>query len=464
MGAITIVGTGWTQGQLTLDAARALKSGARVVLHTERCGCAAWLREEGIDFDSLDGLYDSCDDFDEHIRAAAEAVLEVARQGDVVYGVADVRDRTVPALMAGAKDVRVIAGPPSEGALLALSTGDTLCAEASDWEDTRFEARRNALIRELDNRELAAEVKLRLMEVYPEEQEIWLLNADAAPERIPLYALDRAGHYDHRTCALVPAALDILHLERYDFEHLNELMRILCGPNGCPWDRVQTHESLRPYLLEESYEAIDAIDEGSPEHLYEELGDVLLQIALHAEIARKHGEFDITDVTTAICRKMIHRHSHVFGTDRATDAEQVLDLWQRNKMEERGQSAVADTLREVTRALPALLRAVKVLKNSAKAGVHAVDGEEPVQRCAAALDALKGNPADAEALLGEALLSLADAARMRGVDPEIALNGAVNRFIERFQAAEARVQAVGSALKDLSEGDLRSIYWDSVKL
>ena len=462
MGTITIIGAGWTAGQLTLDAAEALRSGAKVLLHTARCGCAEWLEKQGIPFDSLDALYERCEDFDEHARAAADAVLEAARVNDVVYGVFDVRDRSA-ALLAreGGRRVRVIAGPPAEGALLAYAIGEARTVEASDWEDFHLTARENCLIRELDSRELAAEVKLRLMEVYPEESEIWLLNGDAAPVSMPLYALDRGETYDHRTCALIPAQRSITRLERYDFGHLNEIMRILCAPGGCPWDRAQTHESLRPYILEEAYEVIDAIDEGDAEHLYDELGDVLLQVAFHAELARRHGEFDISDVTTAICEKMIRRHTHVFGGDRAGGAEQVADLWSRNKMAERGQSTRGEALRSVTRALPALLRAAKVLGRSADAGLNDAHAGEAARRCADLLEAPLNE--GAEARLGDALLALAGLARLLHVDPEIALNGAVDRFIERFGFVEREINEKGLKFEDLDAETLRK-YWEMVKL
>ena len=463
MGRITIIGTGWTRGQLTLEALDLLLSGARIILHTDHSGCADWLRERGVPFESLDGLYDACDDFDAHIEAAAAAVLRAAQAGDVVYCVFDVRDRTVPPILRGAGEARVIPGPPAEGALLALATGEAKCVEASDWEDAHISPRENCFIRELDSRELAAEIKLKLMSAYPEEHEAWLLNAGEAPERLPLYALDRAARYDHRTCALVPAQRDILALERFDAEHLNEILRILCGPGGCPWDRVQTHESLRPYILEEACEVIDAIDEGDAEHLYDELGDVLLQVALHAEIARRHGEFDIGDVTTAICEKMIHRHSHIFGSDQADDPEQVLDIWNRNKMAERGQTTRTETLRGVTRSLPSLLRAVKVLKRSRDAGIGSADPAEAIDRCRQALAELAGG-AGVEESLGIALFSLADAARGLSVDPEIALNRAINRFIDRFERLEKALMEEGRALDGSTALDLQSLYWDSVKL
>ena len=454
MGRITVVGVGWRRGQLTLEAAEALTGGARVVLHTERCACAGWLREKGIAYEALDGLYDEYDDFDEHAAAAAEAVLQAARDGDVVYGVMDVRDRSVIRLMAEADTLpAVLAGPPAEGALLALVSGEARCVEASDWEDFHLTAREHCFVREIDSRELACEVKLKLMEVYPEESEIWFMAGDAAPVKLPLYALDRVEGFDHRACALIPAQRDLLKLERYDAEHLNELLRRLCAPDGCPWDRVQTHESLRPYIIEEAYEVIDAIDEQDPDHLYDELGDMLLQVALHAEIGRKHGEFDISDVTTAICRKMLHRHTHVFGKDRADNAEEVLGLWSRNKMAERGQKTVAEAMRDITR--PATLRAAKVVKRAAEVGVQPEGDDALTEACRQALEREDG--------LGEALFNLCALAKRRGVDPELALNAATEKFVRRFAAAEAEMREKGLDFADLDLEKLR-IYWGLVKL
>ncbi len=463
MGAITIIGTGWDRGQLTLEAVEAFKGASAVILHTERCGCAEWLKEQGIAYEALDGLYESFEDFDAHTRAAADAVLEAALTRDVAYGVSDIRDRSA-ALVAqeAGEGLRVLAGPPTEGALLAFAKGETRSVEASDWEDFHVTPRENCLIRELESRELAAEVKLKLMAAYPEESPVWLLNAGEAPRQTPLFEMDRAETYDHRTCALIHARREITELDRYDFEHLNEIMRILCGPHGCPWDRAQTHQSLRTCILEEAYEVIDAIDEGDVDHLYDELGDVLLQVAIHAELARRHGEFDISDVTTAICEKMIHRHTHIFGGDHAGSAEEVLGLWSRNKMAERGQRTYAQVLRSVTRTLPALLRAVKVLKRSADVGMRDADVHDLARRCMQRLDAL-AESSDPEARVGEILLDVAGLSRFLGVDPEIALNNAVNRFIGRFENCEREILEKGGKIEEIPPETLRK-YWDLVKL
>jgi tetrapyrrole methylase family protein/MazG family protein len=260
----------------------------------------------------------------------------------------------------------------------------------------------------------------------------------------------------------VPAQRDITQLERYDFGHVNEIIHRLCAPDGCPWDRAQTHASLRTGLLEESYEVIDAIDEGDTDHLYDELGDLLMQVVLHADIAQRHGEFDISDVTTAICQKLIRRHTHIYGADVARDEAQVLQLWDSNKMAERSQSSRAEAMRSITRALPASLRAVKVLKLGAEAGLGDWDLEEIRERC----ETLLRQPwtgEEKEAQLGDLLLALAGMIRCIHVDPEIALNAAVNRFIDRFEAVERKITANGGGLEDLTEETLR-IYWNSVKL
>ena len=461
MSTITVVGVGLEADQLTLAAAELLKSGARVILHTGRIGCAGWLSDAKIPFETLDFLYEECEDFDEHANRAAEHVLEAARGGDVVYAVYDVRDRSVLKLAEREKKLRVIAGPPVEGALLAHLDGAARLLEASDWENFRLSATESALVRELDSRELASEVKLRLMECYPDETRCLLLNGDGSVSRIPLYDLDRMKRYDHRSCVLVPAQRDLTKLERFGFDELMQVIHILRSPGGCPWDRAQTHESLRPFLVEETYEVIDAINAGDMDHLYDELGDVLLQVALHAEIGREHGEFEIGDSLTAICRKMIDRHTHIFGGDQADDPDQVLDLWTRNKMKERGQRTHTEVLREVSRSLPALLRGKKLADKAARAGVGAEDARALAEDASASICAVLDDP-DREAALGDALFLVCALARELGVDPEIALNEAADRFVDRFETLENSCREAGVSLPDGEENARK--YWNRVKL
>lgn len=462
MGKITVVGHGYEVGQLTFEAAGLLRSGARVILHTERCGCAEWLRNEKIEYETLDALYESCEDFDEHADAAAQRVCDAAQEYDVVYGVFDVRDRSVMALLEKNKNVRVVAGPPVEGALMARAQGAVQMLEASDWESYALSSGRSALIRELDSRELASEVKLKLMEIYPDETAVFVRFGDNTTAHTELYNLDRLKGYDHRTCALVTAEPELANLERFDFDRLKEVIEVLLGPNGCPWDRAQTHESLRPYMIEEAYEVVGAIDEDDPYHLYDELGDMLLQVMLHAEIARKHGEFDIGDVITAIGEKMVSRHSHIFGDDTADDAEGVSDLWNRNKMAERGQTTYTESMKDVARSLPATLRASKLLKRLDNACKAEEKIDAAIRNASERVNAIE-KAKNAEAAVGEALLSLVSVARAAGVDPEITLNAASDRMIARFEQLESELIGSGQSFEHICENVLQK-YWGKVKL
>lgn len=449
MGTITIVGLGYEEKQLTFEAAELLKSGARVILHTGRCGCAEWLKKNGISFETLDYLYEECEDFDLHAARAAETVVAASREENVVYGVFDVRDRSASEILKRTR-ARVVAGPPAEGALTVYAQDAVKTLVAADWENFHLNASEGVLIRELDSRALASEVKLKLMDCYPEEEIAYVRLPDGGIAKTELYNLDRLSKYDHRTSAYIPSEGDLTKLERYDFADFQTILSRLCAPDGCPWDREQTHRSLRSYMVEEAYEIVDAIDADEPFHLADELGDMLLQVAFHAEIAKRYSEFDMSDVTTAICEKMIKRHSHIFGHDHASNSGEVATLWEKNKMRERGQTRYSESLREVSKSFPAMMRAAKVLKRLD----GACDCAETVEsaRKSAKKAILDGTD------VGDALLKCVSLARAMGEDPEIALNAATDRLIRRFETLEN-----GRNAGELSEETLQE-YWNLVKL
>ena len=466
MSRTIVIGCGFRREQLTLEAVEAIEGADKVLLRTGRCGLRDHLVEKGVAFETLDALYERAEDFDELIRLTAQAVLDASREGSVAYAVFDVRDVSVQALLKTGADVRVIAGPPAEEGLWAFAEGATDCWAASEWETWTLHADRNALIREVDTRELAAEVKLKLMDCYPEESEIYVRAGDGGVEKTSLVELDRLPAYDHRLSVLVPAQRELTKLERYGFDELNRVIHILRSPGGCPWDRKQTHETLRTNLVEEAYEAVDAIDREDMDALYDELGDVLLQIVLHAEIAREHGDFTIGDVTTAITHKMIFRHQHVFGSAKADTADEVLDLWQKVKKAERHQQTQAEVLRSVTRSLPALMRAEKVQKRAADVGFDWENaraafykiGEEAEELSRAVED---GGGVEEEA--GDLLFAVVNVLRLLKLDPEIALNRATDKFTARFAEMERLILADGKSLAEMTLADMDA-YWDRVKL
>lgn len=426
---ITIVGLGLRRAQLTLEAAQVLESGEAIVLRTRQCDAAAWLEAKGIAFESLDALYDEAQDFDQLTGALAARVIERAERGPVVYGVLDLRDESVGAIARQAKqaEVRMVPGVPVDGVLTALEMGPTMTLAAADWEQVQFEASVSTLVREIASRELAGDIKLKLMERYPEEQPIVLWSKEGR-RVIALDELDRLPAYDHTVSAYIASERNLKALTRYGFYELGRVVHILRAPGGCPWDRAQTHQSLRTNLIEEAWEVVDAIDEGDMDALYDELGDLLMQVVIHAEIAREHGEFSIDDVTSAIAAKLIARHRHVFGGERAETADDVVDLWEQVKREERDIHSTEESMRRVTKALPALMRAEKVLK---KAGDDcAMLGPLDAGDLAAA--------DDKERQIGRMLLGVVAQARGVDVKPELALGRAIDDFIDEYAQSQRK--------------------------
>jgi len=252
--------------------------------------------------------------------------------------------------------------------------------------------------------------------------------------------------------------IDFESKSHYDVHDLERLIALLRAPGGCPWDAEQTHESLRRNMLEEAYEAVEAIDEGDCDHLKEELGDVLTQVVFHADIEREAGRFRLDDVADAVCRKLIFRHPHVFGDRKAGTADDVLDLWDDVKRQEKHQETVTDALRSVAGSLPALWRAEKLQKKAGKAvsgsrldvwDAMDVMAERLYDLSAALSDEEAGDPGEA---LGELLFAAVLAARLTGTDPEMALTKASDRFTERF--ADAERAAGGGSLSPETEQSL----------
>lgn len=430
MEQIWILDVGWREDELTLGAVKLLGAGHKVILRTDRCECAEWLKREGIPYESLDSLYEECYDFDELIEQSAEAVLAAAENSSVVYCVNDLSDKTCSCICEkAAGQIQLIPGVSEGSSLLPYASEDLRIISAIDSDRFVSDAHTTTLVRELDNQMLASDMKLKLAEAYPDEMEIYLCDADRRIRKIPLCDLDRQEHYDHRMCALIPAVSDLASLERYNVRHLEEIMSRLRDFDGCPWDREQTHESLRQYLVEEAYEAVDAINRDDTDDLFDELGDVLLQIIFHSDIARQYGEFEFTDVTTAICQKMIRRHPHVFANNTAGNTDEINALWDHIKKQEKGIKTLSETLHAVAGSLPALMRAEKIVKRLFAHG-------QPVPEVRESWIAWVNEPT--EETTGQLLLALAGYAQQAGIETELCLNAALDKMIRRIEADEAK--------------------------
>ncbi|NLK89334.1 MAG: nucleoside triphosphate pyrophosphohydrolase [Clostridiaceae bacterium] len=271
-----------------------------------------------------------------------------------------------------------------------------------------------------------------------------------------------------------------MNQDRYAIDDLVEIMAFLRSDRGCPWDREQTHASLKKNLLEEAYEAIDAIDNGIPEKLCDELGDVLLQVVLHAQLAREAGQFDFNDVVRCICRKMISRHTHIFGQDRAASPEEALDTWEKNKLIEKGHTSQAQVLQDVPRVLPSLHRSFKVQQKAAQVGFDWDDASGPLAKINEELEEIMKIRASTQQAVekgemrqeiadravagevGDFLFAAVNYARHLNVQPEIALNQSTEKFIRRFSRVEELAGRQGFAWNEMSLATMNQL-WEQAK-
>lgn len=246
-----------------------------------------------------------------------------------------------------------------------------------------------------------------------------------------------------------------------------EIVRILRHPGGCPWDQEQTHQSIRRNLLEEAYEAAEAIDTGDVDGLKEELGDVLLQVCFHASIEEDAGRFNLDDVADGVCRKLIYRHPHVFGDVIVHSTGEVLSNWEELKKKEKGQATQADAVDAVAHTLPALWRAEKIKKKAAKTGFDWKDVSGALDKLSEEVEELKtaaqkgdGDPVEE---LGDVLLAAASVSRFLNADPESALHAACDKFSARFRKTEELAVERGLKMDELSEEQLHAL-WTEAKI
>ena len=261
--------------------------------------------------------------------------------------------------------------------------------------------------------------------------------------------------------------MDFTKKERYNFYDLVEIMKFLRAPDGCPWDRVQTHTSIRSNLIEETYEVIEAIDNNDSDLMREELGDVMLQVVMHAEMADEDGLFDINDVINELCQKLVIRHPHVFGEVKAENSDEALKSWDDVKMATKSQKSQSQAMDSVSKALPSLMRATKIQQKAAKIGFDwdSVDGafDKVCEETKELKNAIDNNDSENQVEeLGDLLFSVVNVARFLKIDSEKALYDACDKFTERFRKVEQLAQSRNIDMKTAQLSELDSL-WDEVK-
>ncbi len=414
MGKLRIVGLGPTnEKDLTVKALEAIHDESKKFLRTEAHDAVAYFHSHHIPYKSYDYLYETLDDFDAIYRAIADDLLEAAKTEDISYFVPGhplIAEKTVVYLLEEDPSIDIVDGLSFIEPVLAAVKKDPIdgmkIINGDDFTDLDFDLHVDTIVTQVYNLRIAGELKLALAELYGDEHEVFVLSHaghedKAFVQKRPVYMLDRFDDYGYETSLFIPAT------DAYkDVKDVIRLIRRLRGPEGCPWDGKQTHESMKAHLIEEAYEAAYAIDCKDDFAMEEELGDVLFQVVFHAELAAQEGTFTLASLSEALVEKMIRRHPHVFKGG-ASD-------WEAMKSKERGEQSLAEKLRHYE-GLPALMRGQKILSRLPKEALHS--------------SVFEGMDEDSRRIV-EGLIKLLIDAEHFGIDAESTLATALGRLTD----------------------------------
>lgn len=490
MKKLTVIPLG-TPETLSTRSIERLKSVQKLFFQTMEHPCAEFaLKAAGLTAESIismDEYYNGSFDFEElndAIAARLASAFGESGMEDIGFAVlgrgagAALMDRLAPLLSEHGVLLTVLPSCGFADAALAAAFGAGL-AYFTDYDIrtaqslTVSDTERPLVIEECDTLLRAGEVKLLLAEFYPDEFKLFLARMNDGGEyevhTLPVHMLDHAQNaplYGAATVLIVPPC-PLTQRSRHGFGSLMEVMHRLRAPGGCPWDAEQTHSSLRSSLIEESYEVLDAIDREDMTALEEELGDLLLQVVFHAVIEEEKSEFTMRDVTSGIVNKLIYRHPHVFGDEKVDSSDDVLYNWENLKQREKHQQTVADAMRAVPAAFPALLRSYKVQKKAAHVGFDwssAADALEKVDEEAAEVrEAIaEGDKAHLAEEIGDLLFACVNVSRLCKVDPELALGKATDKFMRRFIDMEKLILQDGRSFDGMTLEQMDQ-YWEKVK-
>jgi tetrapyrrole methylase family protein / MazG family protein len=479
---IVIVGLGAGDlDQLPLGVYKKLTGSKNIYLRTKEHPVVHELEKEGVHYESFDDIYEKHEQFEDVYEEICMVLLQKAGVETIVYAVPGhplVAEKTVQLLLERGKEqgieIEIGGGQSFLDALFQALKIDPI--EGFQLLDGTFLKRddinltQHVLIGQVYDAFVASDVKLTLMQKLPDDYEIYIVTAAGSKEesikKIPLYELDREVELNNLTSVYIPPVSDEKLLYK-EFTKLREIIAELRGPNGCPWDKKQTHESLKKYLIEEAYELIEAINNDDIDHMIEELGDVLLQVMLHAQIGEDEGFFSIDDIVESISAKMIRRHPHVFGDMEARDVEAVMKNWEQIKKAEKGDKQ-ASLLKGVGSGLPNLLRAFALQKEAAKVGFDWKDIQPVWEKVKEELEEFQNELEKPERDVnlfkeyGDLLFALVNIARFCDIDPEEALFEANQKFIRRFSYVEQKVNESGKSFDHFTLEELDS-FWDEAK-
>lgn len=481
---IKIVGLGpGAKEALTIGTICELESNKNIFLRTEKHPTVDYLKEKNIVFETYDNVYESIGSFDEvYLNIANDVIKKHDDLGDLIYAVPGhplVAEKSVFNLIELCKqnniEYKIMPAVSFIDAMIEALKIDPIeglkIIDSFDIGNQILDKRIGTIITQVYNQLIASEVKLKLLEQYNDETEIYYVRAagiknQESIRKIPIFELDMQEDIDYLTSIYIPKDLK----NKKDFNDLLSIIETLRGEDGCPWDREQTHQSLKKALIEESYEVIDAIDQEDDDSLIEELGDVLLQVAFHASVGKEEGYFDISDIIEGICNKMISRHPHVFkNANELNSSEEVLVKWDEIKKKEKGYNSITEEMKGITKGLPALLRAHKVQEKARKVGFDFDDVNFAIDKVKEELNEVIDvyNTENMEKIkeeLGDLFFSCVNVARFLKVDEEIALNYTIDKFIKRFAYIEKSAKEKNIELMDMNMEEMGKLWEISKKI
>ncbi len=463
---ITVIGLGNQRGDLTKRGEetilQAAKSGAKIAVRTANTRSYQSVLDLGVEHVCLDFVYEKSRNFATLAKNLASAVINLGENTVYLVDGAPCEDTSVKALIKRKRGkINVIDGV-SKITSIARAANFAGCSfsavSAYELIENAGELSLPLIVYDMDDKALASDCKLVLGDLFGEETRARFVSSGNVKD-IELFELDRQSSYDYTSAVAIEKA-DLLSKKRFTLNNLKEILLRLRAPDGCPWDRVQTSESIKMAAIEEAYELVDAIDQKDDEKILEETGDLLMQVMFHAVLKEETGAFNLNDVISGVCDKLISRHTHVFGNDGAADENAALSVWDKNKMTEKHQETYADAVNDVPKCFPALMRAQKVGKRAGKAGMDFASVEAAEKRLQEEIkEFLQAQTQDErEKELGDLLFAAVNVGRKAGCDAEKALKESVERFAARFTLAEKKALADGKVVTKLSEQEWDNYY------
>lgn len=482
MKRITVVGLGsGDYKQLTLEAFNIMKNAKSLVLRTEKHPTVEYIKEQGISFITCDDVYDSENTFEDTYNKICTRILDMSRENeDVVYAVPGhplVAEKSVELIKQRAEGEIEVVITPAVSFIDAILTSLNIdpvnglsIIDGLSLDKQKPVINSGNIITQVYNRFVTSEIKLKLMEYYKDEFELYVIRAAGVEgleriEKIKLYELDRIEWVDYLTSIYIPP--DIEGAKYKSIDDFVDLIKILRSENGCSWDREQTHQSLKPSLLEEAYEVLDAIEKNDMDSLKDELGDLLLQVVLHSEIADENSEFCIGDVVTNIIDKLVKRHPHIFGDVESTKDFGTFKSWEKSKMEQKGFETYTQILKDIPQILPALIRSIKVQQKASLVGFDWDNIDDVIAKVDEELLELRevykdGNKQIIEEEIGDLLFSVVNVSRFLKIHPELALKSTIEKFINRFTYMEDKTLKLDKKIDRMTLEEL-DLLWEEAK-